>query len=432
MTIPSRVRGLPRGETKRALMLFNWNAGLRAAFDTICPVTGFVFVGYALALGVPKEQMGVFAAITNGACVLQIVALLLLNQLADKKRFALTFAFIEPVVVMVGMLSLLLLPAAIRLPAMAISVALAATSYHLTRPTLDEWFASSLPASVRGRYLGRRLQVLSVVMIAATLGMGWLAERVPTGAGAGYAYILAGGAAVGLLAVIVLTKIPLPAVSAESRVCWADVSGILRTWPFLRFLAGMLLYNVPFFFACPYYQVFHLEVLYMPKSAIALMMVGYYLVKVIISPLCGRLNDRLGPRAAIYLISPLYLGFFLLYAVAQQPWVIFIAWALVSMADAQFMVSTSSALYGAVPDTPARPAYFALYNLASSLITAIGAIAAIAVVEWLKPHTLTLGAFTFDQFHLLYAACFVVLIPCLFATQLYPGKKAVRISQRHG
>ena len=36
---------------RQALILFNVNAGLRLWYDSIAGVTGFIFVGYALALG---------------------------------------------------------------------------------------------------------------------------------------------------------------------------------------------------------------------------------------------------------------------------------------------------------------------------------------------------------------------------------------------
>ena len=40
------------------LKAFNWNAGLRSFYDTICGAGLFIFVSFALSLGLAKERIG--------------------------------------------------------------------------------------------------------------------------------------------------------------------------------------------------------------------------------------------------------------------------------------------------------------------------------------------------------------------------------------
>ena len=187
----------------------------------------------------------------------------------------------------------------------------------------------------------------------------------------------------------------------------------------------MLLYNLPFFFGCPYYQVFNLKVLQLSESMIAYLMIGYYLIKIFISPYWGTWADRLGPRRAIYLVSPLYVLFFALYVFSgpTRPWVIFIAWAIAGIADAGFNVAFTSALYRSIPETSSRQIHFAVYNLSALLFTALGAAMAARLMEALKGYSLTIGPWTLGQFQLLYGGCALLLIPCILGTHLFPGRR---------
>ena len=409
---------------RRTLAAFNWNLGFRSVYDAVCSVSGIAFVNFALALGVNKEEIGYFPALVSLACLLQLVGLLLTNFVRDRKRYVLTLGFLEPLLLLLAIVAALTMPAGSRFYLLALCIFLSAAALHMTRPTLDNWLASSIPAGIRGRYLGRRLQVTSLVLVLSTLLLGFVADRIPRHHAAGFAILFALGGLFGLAAVAALRWADLPASCREARVRWTDLRAIGQERPFVRCVLATMIYNIPFFLGAPFYTVFGLEELHMRPSMVAFLLIGYYCIKVLFSQHLGRLVDRLGARCAIYLVSPLYLLFFLLYALStpRTVWIIFLAWSLVSLADAVFTIAAMAALYRSIPDTPARQSFFALYSQLSLLMTALGAAAAASIMQALKGHSLTLGAWTFDHFHILYLSCFLLLIPCLLGTHLFPGR----------
>lgn len=426
MDITSRTRdGAGRSATKQSLILFNWSMAFRSVFDAMCAVSGFIFVDYALSLGVAKEKMGYFTSVVYLACVMQIAGLLLANYIRNRKRFILTFGYLEAICVTTVVLAALGVPRDYRFLFLIVGVFINASTYHLARPAGDEWLATSIPRGIRGRFLGRRQQIASIVLIVTTLTLGYVAQHIARANSLGFALLLAVGGVFGLSAVLALRGAAMPEVAAAPHIRWADIGEMLRRRPFTNYLLGVTIYNLPFFLGVPFYQVFNLKVLNMHEGTISLLVIGYYLIKILFSHQCGLWIDRLGCRRAIYLVSPLYLLFFLLYTLsaADRSWLIFAAWTLVGIADAAFAVAATTALYQSVPDTASRQAYFAVSNLAQLLLFSAGATVATLLVQLLKPATLTLGPLHLAQFQLLYAICTLMFVPCLFSAQFFPGRE---------
>jgi len=412
MTLFSRLQpGQQRLDVQRALRWFNWQAGLRAPVDVICPVTGFIFVDFALALGIPKEHIGYFAALVSAAAVMQLVGLWAVSAFRERKRFVVLFAALEIVLLITAVLLTPGLPSAWRMGTLAVLLLLSASANYLIRPTTDEWLATAIPARVRGRYLGRRFQILCAASVVAILAGGYLAQRVPQSDARGFALLLLGGGVLGLLAVVAWWHIPPPAVPAVT-VRWADLPEILRHKPYLFYLLGLMCYDFPFFIVTPYYQVYHLRVLNLHEAAIAWIAISYYLTRSLASGICGRWVDRLGVRKILLLITPSYLILFGAYVVSTPGtvWLIYAASALAGVGDAVFGVVAAASLYATVPESSARQAYFAVYNLSLLLLTGLGAIVGVHLLDMLQGHQLLIANLTLTPFHLLFAIAFVVLV----------------------
>jgi len=420
-------------DTRRTLALFNWSASLRLWYDNIMVVSGFAFVNFALALNIDREKVGYLVAVGFLACLLQPVGLLIANTIREKKQFALRISYCEPLCMMAMVVAVFFVPQAWRVPLVAAGVLLAAASVHTVKPMIDEWLASAIPAGIRARYLGRRLQIVSIISVAAMLliggitqGMTWITQHVPGIGSMGYGLLLIAGGSFGFAAVWVLRGAAMPSTSVSARLSWSSAPEVLRHAPFLRYLGAAIIYNTPFWLAAPYYQVFALTELRLPEIAIACCMCGYFILKILLLPLAGRWLDRLGPRLMIYLVSPLYVIFFLLYALAspERWWTVFIGWALIGIAEGGYSVAATSALYSVVPESTARPAYFAVYNIATSLVGMAGAAMSAWMLEhWLAHTSITIGSLTLSHFQLLFGISCALLIGCIFGTQLFPGKE---------
>ncbi len=427
---PYLPSGLSRAQTRKTLASLNVNIWLRSVCDTICAGTTFVFVAFALALGVPKERMGYLSSALGLACILQLVGLMLSGRASNKKRFVVTLAMLEPMVLIGAVLLVPFAPPAWRFSILALAMFAAAGLLHLTKPLTEEWSAATIPAGLRGRYLGRRLQVLTVVTIGTVLIVGFLAQRFDTENPIGFGVLMAIGGLFGWLALLPLRHVSLPTLSAESQVSIADLAGIWRHGPFMRYLLGLLIFAVPFAVAIPYYQVFHLDILGLDTARIAVMQTGYLVTKVAVSRLAGRWCDRYGPRRIMLLVAPLYLLFFFMYALARPglAWPVYAAWIIVGTADSFYFVAYISAIYSTVPAARNRSAYFAVLNLGMLGFYALGAALAVPLVQSLREVEITIGSWHMEQFQLHYLICALVMLPAIGGLLLFPSKSRRRPS----
>lgn len=412
-------------ERRSSLESFNWSAVFRTFYDSTCGAGTFVFVGFALSLGIAKEDMGVLASVVSFACLAQVASLALANYVRDKKTFIIAVAALEPILFVGAVMALPQVPGGSRIPILAVAVFLAAAFMHLTRPLSDNWLATTIPEGLRGRYLGRRFQLIAAVSVVTTLAAGYLAERIDKSNTVAMGCLIAAGGIFGVLSVFALRKAAMPALSAESRVTLTDLREIIRVKAFRRYIIFSLIYNLPFFFACPYYQVFNLRELQMKESAIALMMVGYQIVRIAATRFAGPLLDRKGVRWTGLVCGVLYTAFFLTFPFCspERHWPLMIAWAVAGAADATFSIAVTAALYEAVPNTPSRPAYFAVSNLIGVGIYGVGALAAVPVLTSLRNVSWDLGPLHIGQFHCFYLIIGAIMIPCTFGALILENRK---------
>jgi MFS family permease len=424
--MPSPARALTKAQTRESLGWFNWNVSLRGVFETIGGGTTLVFVAFTLSLGVPPEAMGYFAAAISFACILQVLGMPLLNHVRHRKRTILTLAVVEPVLVILAVLLTPLLPAPWRPVSLGVAVFLAAACLHLTRPYADNWLAMTIPSGLRGRYTGRRIRISSLAIIFSTLLVGGGVELLGRTNTTGLAGLLAGGALFGVAAALTLARAARPLWQEPPRFSLSDLREVLRAPAFVRITAATVIWMIPFFFAAAYYQVFNLEVVGMRPGLIAAMGVGYLAVKLLATPLLGRICDRVGPRRLLWFAGPIYVGFFLAFPFAAPglAWPLILAWAVVGLADGIYGVAIPAALYGTVPDEGARPAYFAVYNLVVLGGFALGGLLAVPLVGLLQDWGGVWGPLNLSGYHLFYALCGVAMIPCTAALALVPARAA--------
>ncbi|OGV67677.1 MAG: hypothetical protein A2498_14510 [Lentisphaerae bacterium RIFOXYC12_FULL_60_16] len=418
-----------RETTRTSLERFTWNTGFRAVFDILCGGTTFVFVAFLRNLGIEREQMGWVTGIISVACILQVAGVPLGRRFMNRKRLILNLLTAEPLFFTVAVLFSLVAPPALRLPLLAFAIFMAAVSVNLARPHFDEWMASVMPAGIRGRYIGRRLQVNSIVMIAATLAAGWLVDHMGRDNTLGLAMLLAAGGICGFLSVSVLSRATLPAISAATTSSLAAFRTALSTPAFLRCMLVITLFNLPFYFACPYYQVFNLEVVGMPAMMIGIMQSGYYLVKIAALHWIRRHVDRWNPIRVLLVSGIMYTAFFAVYPFVHtgRYWPLLVAWAVVSMADAIFGLASQIVLYQSIPNVPSRQAYFALFSVATMVFYGIGGSLAVPLLNALKPVQWQIGGLTLGSFHLYYAGCAVMMACTTFsAYALRTGRPEAR------
>jgi predicted MFS family arabinose efflux permease len=297
----------------------------------------------------------------------------------------------------------------------------AAAFLSITRPVMDDWQAATIPETLRGRYLGRRIQLLGFVTIASMLAAGMLGDWAGQQGSRGLSFVLAAGSGFGLLAILSLRHAH-DSGHGVAPVSVSDIPQVFRTRDFRRLLIGYVLYNLPFFFACPFYQVLNKQALHMTNTNIAWMASAYCLVKMISSRTAGRLLDRFGARHMAFVVGPLYALFFLSlpFATPERHWPIYVAWACVGSVDTMFALCIQTGLMASVPAQGPRPAYFAVYNLTALGLYGIGGPLTELAMRLIGPGVWALGPLLIGRYQILYATCGIVMLGTTFAALLWP------------
>jgi MFS family permease len=414
--------GLQKHQIRGTLTSLNWNFSLRNIFGTIAGSSSFVFVAFALEIGVKKEQMGWIATLVSAACLAQMGGLLLANRVRNKKRMIVRLSLIEPLVLIAAIAITPFLPGIWKLYGLALGTFASSALLNLTRPLADDWTASAIPSGLRENFLGRRSQIMCILSIGATLGTGYAADRVTRFGVTGLAILLVFGALFGVFAALPLKRAVLPSVTARASVTWDDLKEVPRDHTFRRYLLVISIICIPFYLAAPFYQVFNLQVLHLSKVTIAYISVGYMIVRLILSQFSARWVSRLGPNLMLQGSCVLYIIFFFSFTLTLggQAWPIFVGWALIGAGDAIFNVAQGTALFAAVPHTHARSAYFAAYNLLILSSYGIGGLVAMPMLEWFKEHPIIVGPWTMSNFHCLFFVVFILMVVCSIVLLFVP------------
>jgi hypothetical protein len=412
-------------ERRVSLRAFTLHAGLRGFLETVSLPTSMVFVSFVLRLGVEKEKVGLIVAMVGAASVAQLLSFALTNRARNRKRTVLSVALLEPLFLAATVAVVPLLPPAARLGALAAACFAAATMLQVTSPVREDWLSAIIPPGLRGRYLGHRVRVYGIVSLAVLLVAGQVAER-----GGGdttvLALLLGSGCLFGALSVLVLRRASMPESVATATVRLGSFGAVVRNAAFMRYLLAMVVYALPFTVGAPYYQVYYIEALHLPKTTISYLYVGYWLVRLVGAPTFGRIVDRIGPRRVALGSGAIYVLFFLLLSTssATRVWMVIAAWTLVAVADSSYNIALAASLYGTVEGSVSRPAFFAVSSVASTAVLTVGGLIGVAAVTALRGVSLDLGPLHFGQFHFLFLGCAGLTAACTFGARLLPGGPA--------
>jgi MFS family permease len=202
---------------------------------------------------------------------------------------------------------------------------------------------------------------------------------------------------------------------------WASLGQVLAHAPFRYYLLGLTAINVPFYFACPYYQVFNLKILGMRETHIAFMIGGYTVVQLISYQLFGRIMDRGWIRRALWISVLGYVFFFAMFPFARpdRTWPLFLGWAVAGLSDSALNVAAGILLYRSLPAGTMRTMCFAVNSVVGIGLMGAGALLAVPILEAMQGLHVTVGSLTLTHFHLFYGALCLVMMICVSGVRFF-------------
>jgi len=297
----------PRGEPHRSQLLAIWEGVLAILF--INWSTGVVMTGYALWLGAPPVALAILGALPM---VGQLAAPLALFFRGSRKDLSANLsAFGRGLFVLV--LFVPLMPEPWRIPGLLIIAALTQLILAPVSVLWTSWMADLVPEQKRGRYFGLRNGVLGLVGTLGNLAAGGLIDAL----GKPWGFLLALGLAVvaGVGATFILRQqYEPPLVSTPPRP--SEFIEPLSDRRFRGFLGFVVLFLGAVSVGGPFVFPLFLEYARMNFTQVGLWTVIAASCGLVLSPLWGRLADRIGhwqvllfsSSVAALVLPPLWLA----------------------------------------------------------------------------------------------------------------------------
>lgn len=285
---------LPAGEPRRSQNLAIWEGMLAILF--INWSTGVVMTGYALWLGAPPVALAILGALPM---VGQMAAPLALFFRGSRKRLSAILPALGRGFFVLTLL-LPLLPEPWRIPGLLLIAALSQLIVAPVNVLWTSWMADLVPEKQRGRYFGLRNGILGLVGTLGNLAAGSLIDAL----GKPWGFLLVLGIAVvaGVSATFILRRqFEPPSASTPPRV--AEFIQPLSDRRFRGFLGFVVLFLGAVSVGGPFVFPLFLEHARMTFTQVGLWTVIAATCGLVLSPLWGRLADRIGHWQVLLLSS---------------------------------------------------------------------------------------------------------------------------------
>ena len=384
---------LSQQKAAHALRHFVISGSLWAIYGPNAIVTGPVFTGFALSVGVKESHIAFLAAVTGLVGASQVLTFYWTRRLSNKRRFCVALGFCEITSASLPVVLCLFLPEQIRFLTIAGLLFVAYVVGHTVSPIFANWMANVIPPDVRATYTARRMFIITLVSAAYLfLASKWL-DLVP--GTPRFLAVYAGGWAAGILGYVLLALTPFPPMAPETPAGYAgSLTGPLKERPFLLLVCFMASWTLAMSLASPFYSIYMLNYLELSYTRIAIytnlalvaMLIGYRAV----GPLAQRFGCK--PIAKILIVPALIVP--ALWAVSTAstwPVLVPVACVISGFAVAGLQVAGSALLYKIVPSGRENSAFFALLTGFSAIGVFVGAMAAGFLKRSLGDSILALG-----------------------------------------
>lgn len=292
---PRRSQTFSILEGMLSVMFINW-------------ATGMVTTGYALWLGANPAALAVLGALPN---VGLFAAPLALFFRGSRKRLTITLASLGRLL-FASVLFLPLLPEVWRTPGLLLVAGLSQLIIAPVNVLWTSWMADLVPEKSRGRYFGLRNGFLGLIGTLGNLAAGWVIDAM--GKPWGFLLVLGVGVFLGVAAAQVLRWQHEPKSEAPQPKL-ADFTSPLSDRQFRGFLGFVVFFMGAVNIGGPFVVALWLQYDKMTFSQIGLWTVIAASCGLVVSPLWGRIADRVGhwkvllwtSILAAFLLPPLWL-----------------------------------------------------------------------------------------------------------------------------
>lgn len=275
-------------------------------------------------------------------------------------------------------------------------VALYYVGGQFSAPPWSSLISDLVPERRRGRFFGRRTQLMSIMTFASLAAAGLLLEfaaqrRV---AAWGFAAIFALAFAARLYSLVELMRMhePLGRLAPFTLPPLGGLVARMRGSDFARFAAFVALMNFAVAIASPFFTLYMLRDLRFSYLEFTAVSAFYVLMQFVALGFWGRLSDVYGNLRVVQVTSSVFPALPLLWVLFPNFWAILVFQLIGGVAWAGFGLAAGNFLYDLVP-AEKRAAYSAVHQTASNVAVVAGALLG-GLLATQAPRALVFGGWT--------------------------------------
>lgn len=399
------------------------------AYGQLVVVSGPIFSGFALWMGLRAPDIALVASIAALAGLIQPFSFLVTRAIRDQKRFVIGVGFAEVIlIVAVAAVPLLVSGTGGRF-ALVASLTLAGTIMgNLAAPLFNSWFSSVITEEARARFLGRRLVLVNLAAMAVGYGSGQLVDLIQLKhLGFSLSYLIA--LLTGLGGYILLSRIPFPSVLKVVGEISFDRALVapLKHRQFRRLLVFYLVWVVAVLIADPFYSVYMIRDLKVSYATIGVLNSVVLAVGILGYRLWGSVVERYGGRPVLQLlmiprfILPLV---WVLLTPRNHQAVLPAIMVINGLVFSGLTVAVNTLLFGSIPTGSEAAVFFATWAFTNSLVNSASTALGGLLARVLADTTVVVGPLTLDSIKILFAISSLLMVIPLFLIRTVPDTRA--------
>ena len=392
------------------------NSLLDAVFASIyANLTGGVFLtGFALLLGASAFQLGIIAALPFLANIFQLLGSYLVENWGHRKKFTVLLASgsmtIWAVIILLGLILfwlklhfdsrwLILL-----LPISFVLASLAGLSWI-------SWMSDLVPASIRGRYFGRRNMFSGLTGLIAAILAGQLLDLFHQGY-LGFYLVFLIAILARTVSVYFLNRVPdLVPIEKTAKINYRQL--LFKSWQnrnFRKYVIFAIIWGASFNLPGPFFAVYMIRDLHLNYSFLTLLTAMTALMDLLGQRYWGIISDRVGNRPVMLINGLITVSVPLVWMfTGSHPMSLLILLPIIHLYSgfslAGFNLCNANLLFHLVPKKQ-NTVFFAVSSGATGLIIAIVTIVGGVIAKYVTPLTL-FGVEALSGLKILFALSFL-------------------------
>ncbi len=392
-------------DTKPAKYFYS-QMGFGTAFTYL--TSGVFLSGLAILMGASDVLVSYISVITTISGVLILAFAAFMERFRSRKRLTIRLTALSKLATLFIVAIPAIIPAGLRLAVFIPAVAAAFTLQAQATVALNNWMIVFIDEKKRGRYISLRQTLALIVTVALSVSGGYLMDAMQ-GAYIGFVLIFLAAFAMGIVEVVLLSRIPdhtAPAASEKRHKLYDAIRLPLQSRPYLIFVAYIALFYLTLNVADSFTMVYMMRYLALPYQLTTALYMLISLPQIVLLGIWGRISDKRGHDFVLKSSIWFFTGETLFMALAApQSYQIFIpiAFLFASIANAGFTVSVFNRRYELIQNEN-RIIYDNFYTAAIGVGTILGPLIGGALKYMLEFDGVLASIMPFAGIRLLYIA----------------------------